>query len=1083
MADNEDENGLITIPTLPNVSDSLHPESVIVNETGEGRVITDEEAEDILQQAIQDAQEFGEEAVALSYVTADGETDHTNIATQEIVNNGVTNSNDDLVSVQENAGYDVAYAVVSDNGDIIQTADTMSLDDSGMDNIMLASESQSQTQVVTFQQAPSSDNTITLQANEFANSVQQGGLNVTLVPANQNSVAPIGSSQNPIRIVQQGNQYTPVQQLTAEQLQQIMHVVQEQQLAKSADSNNGSSILYNPQTNTRIVYRVIYPSELHKSTSNSSTENTSITIGSQTGVDNTQIQRRAYKKRTREDEEDKVEVPELSKEEKEERKKHRPRTRSGRVSKPPKHMVKDYKHIHVLDWDEDYDDSDGGYSDFKISDEDKRGAKPLVENGENSRDAAETDGLSGVERVKNHKCETCDKAYIGQGGLRRHYQLNPSHGSLPDDIEDVDKASSINSNNNKSNGSICSLSEDSNTQDSLLSQSVTPTSNTVIQPTKRRGPGRPPFNVEGAPGKRRAKLQDLIRQCTDDELMEIVLPRLAKVVTLWEFLMMKLEKGGKATPKVEDIFHEFESIQKQVAKTCQDCLIPMAENKESNEPSAGSKLQIEDSSLAASLGLKIGQYQVKSLPVQEKSFHYKFLTTEPRGIPVPTKRQNNRRTIEIVTPDELIQTNSKKPRMTTILNNNVLSMAAKSATPTVVTATSSLTTSSIPTSGIIKSSSSSSLLTPSLSNSSITPISQNHTIISEPLSTSSLPITSQFVNTASTSNGTSHVRNTQTVILTNSAPTSNSFTSLNGGTILAVNGSGNQVQENYRVQILGNSAVLNSSTVNSTIGASNSVLLTNSSIGNQPVLVNSVSENKSILLNNSVNGNNSVSLLNPTKIPENSVVYVQGNNQTPLENNAVFGNNTILVNSTNTNSLLNGDSIKTADTVNNACEITPKIEMPETAVPNFISPDELTNSTLDVKPDISSEQLDIKHNDMQLQDLNTDQPVQNVAELGVQGEIISEQGQIINAEGEFGSEQILNVGQIEGEILTPDQIVTSGSNIYQTEDGTLIIQQPDGTTFQLQGAEGIPMETVQALLSMESEGQYVEQEQIQTDLQ
>lgn len=64
--------------------------------------------------------------------------------------------------------------------------------------------------------------------------------------------------------------------------------------------------------------------------------------------------------------------PEMSKEEKEERKKHRPRTRSGRVSKPPKHMVKDYKHIHVLDWDEDYDDSDGGYSDYKGSDEEGR---------------------------------------------------------------------------------------------------------------------------------------------------------------------------------------------------------------------------------------------------------------------------------------------------------------------------------------------------------------------------------------------------------------------------------------------------------------------------------------------------------------------------------------------------------------------------------------------------------------------------------------------------------------------------------------------------------------------------------------
>lgn len=55
--------------------------------------------------------------------------------------------------------------------------------------------------------------------------------------------------------------------------------------------------------------------------------------------------------------------------EKEERKKALPRTRSGRLSRPPRHMVKDYKRIHHLDFAEpDLDDSDGGYSDYRISD-------------------------------------------------------------------------------------------------------------------------------------------------------------------------------------------------------------------------------------------------------------------------------------------------------------------------------------------------------------------------------------------------------------------------------------------------------------------------------------------------------------------------------------------------------------------------------------------------------------------------------------------------------------------------------------------------------------------------------------------
>lgn len=190
--------------------------------------------------------------------------------------------------------------------------------------------------------------------------------------------APLGSSQNPIRIIQQGNQYIPVQQLSTDQLQQIMQVVQQQQLTKQS-TDLGSSVLFNPQTNTRIVYRVIYPSELHKDSEDSRSKDQE-----KSGQQTVQVhQKRQYKKRQKEEEEEKLEAPEMSKEEKEARKKMRPKTRSGRVSKPPKHMVKDFKHIHLLDYDEDYDDSDGGYSDFKQSDHE--------EDDESSRSSSKRD--------------------------------------------------------------------------------------------------------------------------------------------------------------------------------------------------------------------------------------------------------------------------------------------------------------------------------------------------------------------------------------------------------------------------------------------------------------------------------------------------------------------------------------------------------------------------------------------------------------------------------------------------------------------------------------------------------------------
>ena len=205
----------------------------------------------------------------------------------------------------------------------------------------------------------------------------QAGCTVVMPNKSTPTDAPLGSSQNPIRIVQQGNQYTSLQQLTQEQLSQIMQVVQEQQVAKAANGTSGSSVLFNPVTNTRIVYRVIYPSELH------GTKKIAPALGrpKQTAIQvkvpsrsassgPVGLQKRQYKKRRRHGEIDEnADDPEISKEEKEHRKKQRPRTRSGRVSRPPKRMVQDYKHIHPLDYDEEYDDSDGGYSDYRVSDE------------------------------------------------------------------------------------------------------------------------------------------------------------------------------------------------------------------------------------------------------------------------------------------------------------------------------------------------------------------------------------------------------------------------------------------------------------------------------------------------------------------------------------------------------------------------------------------------------------------------------------------------------------------------------------------------------------------------------------------
>lgn len=91
-------------------------------------------------------------------------------------------------------------------------------------------------------------------------------------------------------------------------------------------------------------------------------------------------------------------------------------TRSGRVSRPPKHKVRDYKFIKTEDLADSHQSDSDDYSEISVEDEDEDGKK---------KDA----DVNFNPAPKAFKCETCDKSYIGLGGLSRHYKLNPSHGS------------------------------------------------------------------------------------------------------------------------------------------------------------------------------------------------------------------------------------------------------------------------------------------------------------------------------------------------------------------------------------------------------------------------------------------------------------------------------------------------------------------------------------------------------------------------------------------------------------------------------------------------------------------------------
>ena len=63
---------------------------------------------------------------------------------------------------------------------------------------------------------------------------------------------PLGSSDNPIQLVQQGNTFKSLQPLSAEQLKQIATVLQQSRLNVPGNAKN---TIYDANTNTRIVYR------------------------------------------------------------------------------------------------------------------------------------------------------------------------------------------------------------------------------------------------------------------------------------------------------------------------------------------------------------------------------------------------------------------------------------------------------------------------------------------------------------------------------------------------------------------------------------------------------------------------------------------------------------------------------------------------------------------------------------------------------------------------------------------------------------------------------------------------------------
>ncbi|XP_024268573.1 uncharacterized protein LOC112244919 isoform X1 [Oncorhynchus tshawytscha] len=340
------------------------------------------------------------------------------------------------------------------------------------------------------------------------------------------------------------------------------------------------------------------------------------------------------------------------------------KTRSGRVSRPPKYKVKDYKFIKTEDLAEGHQSDSDDYSEISVE-EDEDG-------GDSKKGAA---SMSYSHKRKAFQCETCDKAYIGHGGLSRHYRLNPSHGELKSPPEGTPKTDSPGkragtgaehkkpteesnaysvkntSGPEKSDATETTAAATSTTQqkvDTTAAQGVAASTRqavgqVVVQargPGRPRGRGRPPTkglptvaahpavrrgrrgrppklgggvaSVEQQAQRRKARLKEVTHECDNEELMETVLPRLAKVMTVWEFLLMKVEKGRQPKAQFSDVYREFEQLHSQVKKMARDYI---------SNPQQGvhTALEVHNVDVAKSLGIvdEVNRLKVLNPPTQQ----------------------------------------------------------------------------------------------------------------------------------------------------------------------------------------------------------------------------------------------------------------------------------------------------------------------------------------------------------------------------------------------------------------------------------------------------------------------------------
>ncbi|KAF7403135.1 hypothetical protein HZH66_005402 [Vespula vulgaris] len=369
----------------------------------------------------------------------------------------------------------------------------------------------------------------------------------TIVSEAADTSKPLGSSENPIQIVQQGHHFHSIQRLSPTQLKQIAHVLQQRSQETSI-------------SNERIVYRVVFPEELDLRLKNPGTliKNR----GGKRGRPKKNTIRPSLipSKTTVVPEEEQVEL-------KDDRKKVIARTRSGRLSRPPRHMVRDYKHLHHSDFlQPDLDDSDGGYSDYNTNND-------KIEDEESPKEL-----LTGLEvpkrKISDHfRCPTCSKIYLGRTRMARHFEMHPDHGS-PEQLPPPTPDPELKQNGNQ-------------------------------DPLKRKGKKRGPWayvTPEAKSERRKVKLKEAISVCEDIEIIKIAAKPVLNAQSLYDLLVLKSENN------VRNFLQEVKQLMDKIREKVGEMLSLADTDKGSDKD----LVDINEELLCDALGVNPGLYKINN---------------------------------------------------------------------------------------------------------------------------------------------------------------------------------------------------------------------------------------------------------------------------------------------------------------------------------------------------------------------------------------------------------------------------------------------------------------------------------------